>query len=172
MLILTQGSNSSGMKCVSKLDDAVSIKPELEDFWKLEALGITDMPERSDDYAAIANFKETIKFEDGRYAVTWPWRNEFPDLSENRGMALGRLRSLSGKLRKQPDLLQRYDNNIRDQCEKGIIEKVDRNQADGMKHYIPHHVVVKPDNSTTELRVVYDASAKTRKEHKSLNENL
>ncbi len=49
---------------------------------------------------------------------------------------------------------------------------MDRATDDGIRHYIPHHVVIKPDRDTTKLRVVYDASAKVRKEDASLNECL
>ncbi len=68
--------------------------------------------------------------------------------------------------------MKRYDNIIQDQLDKGVIEKVDRATDDGIRHYIPHHVVIKPDRDTTKLRVVYDASAKVRKEDASLNECL
>ena len=61
---------------------------------------------------------------------------------------------------------------MKDQLEYGIIEKVEQNKKDGICHYLPHHAVVKPDHSTTKLRIVYDASAKTKLDHKSLNECL
>ena len=36
----------------------------------------------------------------------------------------------------------------------------------------PHHAVITPQKSTTKLRVVYDASAKSKQPNKSLNECL
>ena len=41
-----------------------------------------------------------------------------------------------------------------------------------MRHYIPHHPVITPLKATTKVRVVYDASAKTRQSNQSLNECL
>ena len=67
--------------------------------------------------------------------------------------------------------MKQYDSIIRDQIDKGVIEKAD-SSLDGVKHYLPHHAVVNPHKPTTQLRVVYDASAKTKRENKSLNECL
>ena len=55
------------------------------------------------------------------------------------------------------------DNIIKDQHKKGILERVNEKSKKGeRKHYIPHHAVLTPANYTTKVRIVYDASAKTR----------
>ena len=46
------------------------------------------------------------------------------------------------------------------------------NQIAHPKHYIPHNVVVNPSKATTKVRIVYDASAKTKLDNNSLNECL
>ena len=61
---------------------------------------------------------------------------------------------------------------IQDQLRLGVIEKVKPGPSDTIKHYIPHHAVVNPSKTTTKVRVVYDASAKTKQENKSLNDCL
>ena len=104
--------------------------------------------------------------------MKWPLKEEVPDIEENRGLAIGRLRSLISRMQKQPDMLSKYDSIIQDQLAKGVIEKVDRFKCDGIKHYIPHHVVITPQKTTTRFRVVYDASAKCKFGSKSLNECL
>ena len=53
-----------------------------------------------------------------------------------------------------------------------MIEKVETGSENGMIHYLPHHAVMSPSKSTTKLRIVYDASAKTRQKHQSLNDCL
>ena len=54
-----------------------------------------------------------------------------------------------------------------------MIEVVEEQKEQGDKqHYIPHHAVIKSENNTTKLRVVYDASTKTKKSKRSLNECL
>jgi hypothetical protein len=171
MLILSHKDNDADVNN-SEFDSVMSVKTNLEEFWSIETIGIVDPPESSDDEKAMLNFKETLNRENGRYSVTWPWKGNSEELPENRGLACGRLRSLVKRIQKETDLMERYDTVIKDQVEKGIIEKVERNSYSGSKHYIPHHVVITADKTTTKLRVVYDASAKVRKQSKSLNECL
>ena len=64
-----------------------------------------------------------------------------------------------------PDILYKYDNIIKDQHEKGIIERVDEMSKGGeRKRYTPHHAVFIPDAK--------DASTKRKKTNLSLNEFL
>ena len=44
--------------------------------------------------------------------------------------------------------------------------------CDEIRYYIPHQVIITPHAATTKLRVIYDASAKNRKENKSLNVSI
>ena len=105
--------------------------------------------------------------------VTWPWREDHPDLAENYQLALGRLKSILQRLVKIPTLLEKYDAIIKEQLNKGIIERVTDETDEGpLKHYIPRHSVITPSKTTTKVRVIYDASAKTRISNKSLNECL
>ena len=103
-------------------------KPQLDDFWKLETLGISEPVSVNDDDQALQKFNDTVRFEDGRYQVTWPWKKESPSLPTNYQLALGRLRCLTNRLANK--------------------------------------------KTTTKIRIVFDASAKTKKGSQSLNENL
>ena len=47
---------------------------DLQDFWSMKSIGIKDTGAKSDDDIAMETFKESIKFQDGRYCVTWPWK--------------------------------------------------------------------------------------------------
>ena len=51
---------------------------------------------------------------------------------------------------------------IKDQLKGGIVEIVnDTESQNNLIHYLPRHPVVREDKTTTKLRIVYDASAKT-----------
>ena len=83
-----------------------------------------------------------------------------------------RFRSLVNRLLRNPVYLRKDDAVIQHQSEKGIIEAVpEEDSANTLKHYIPHHEIVTPEN-TTKTRIVFDSSAKTRKGNRSLNESL
>ena len=172
---ITSAIQQRNIHLMNEEDKTTSFEPKLEDMWNLESIGIRpDDPKERDD-VALEIFKNTITKENQRYSVSLPWRNENQDqLPENYELSLGRLKSLMKRLENDPELLQRYDEIIKAQMEKGVVEKVEATEVnnENKKHYIPHHVVIKPDNATTKLRIVYDASAKTKKKNKSLNECL
>ena len=163
------------MNLLSSSDTSVTKNPNIEDFWSLETIGITDSLDVTDDDKALEQFNELICYRDGMYQVAWPWKSQNPDLPVNLYIVIGRMRSLARRLQGNPDLLKKYDDIIQSQVEKGIIEKVtiteDMKESD-RKHYLPHHPVITPTKRTTKVRIVYDASAKGRKGDKSLNECL
>ena len=59
------------------------------------------------------------------------------------------------RLENDPDLLQRHDKTIKAQVEKGVFEKEKATEINNAnkKHYIPHHTVINPENTTTTLRI-------------------
>lgn len=139
----------------------------LKRLWDLESIGITDSPKVSRDDEAIKHFNETTQFLDNRYHVKWPWIEYPPTLPSNFGLAFGRLNSLLKRL--EDDTIQSYDMIIKDQLEKGIIEIIENpsTSVEHPVHYLPHHCI----NQGNKLRLVYDASAKS-KDNRSLNECL
>ena len=93
LLVSTIGSAPDGIKptahMLTSIDPSLSTKPSLEHFWNLEALGITDSPSPNNE-CAFKNFSKTVIFADGRYMVSWPWRESNPDLPQNYQLAVGK----------------------------------------------------------------------------------
>ena len=75
---------------------------------------------------------------------------------------------------KTPEQLIQYDKVIRDQLEKGIVERVppESHPQPGSVYYIPHRAVIHHESTTTCLRVEFDASSKIRSDTVSLNDCL
>lgn len=143
----------------------------MQDFWDLEGIGVTEKTQEEEDRIALDHFSNTVTFKEGRYVVRWPWIHPKPPLPTNYAMSLGRLRSIYNRLRNSPVLLQRYDEIIKSQKDKGIIELAPT-QPKGIVHYLPHQPVVTPEKVTTKLRIVYDASARATSRSISLNDAL
>lgn len=172
MLILTHASNTINECTFASMDKNLqTTKIAMDDLWNIEAIGMTDKQVDTDDEIAMKKFRETIQYKDKRYFVTWPWKNEETDISLNRELAVGRLRSTVNRMKNKPELMQKYDNVIQEQFTKGIIERVETKRV-GIVHYLTHHAVITPQKTTTKLRVVYDASSKSKQSNKSLNECL
>lgn len=141
------------------VNETETLNETLRSFWELESLGV-----KQPDQGVLAKFEEKIRLKSGRYQVSLPWRDVHPPLPDNYQLALKRLRGLQHRLQQQPVLLKEYDEIIQDQIKQGIVEVVtDPTPVDGRAiHYLPHHAVVRQDKATTKIRVVYDASAKSK----------
>lgn len=120
---------------------------------------------------------EEISCDGQHYEVALPWKEDCLPSSNNYGMCEARLRSLHQKLRIKPEVFSEYDKNIKEQEQDGIVERapVKHSESDleaKRAHYSPHHAVVRKDRETTKVRVVYDGSAKSSKQDRSLNDCL
>ena len=148
-------------------------KLQLENLWSLEIIGIKDPLSTESDDEALDKFCKNIQFKDGRYHTTWSWREGKICLPDNFILAFKRMKLLVHRLQLDKELLQKYDNIIKQQLDKGIVETVDTSRvSETRKHYLPHHPVLTPTKATTKVRIVYDASAKPRGAVSSLNECL
>ena len=72
---------------------------------------------------------------------------------------------------KTPDVLQTYNDIIKEQLDQGIIEAVvDPNDTTvGPVHYLPYHAIVHHAKQTIKVHVVYDGSARSVERPLSIN---
>lgn len=114
----------------------------------------------------------TLRLPYGRYKVHLPFKPNPPVLGESRDQAAQRLFQLEKRLEKSPELRNEYNEAMRDYLRAGHMSKVNLNLTDiQTSYYIPHQAVIRPESSTTKMRIVFDASAKTSS-GRSLNDNL
>ena len=153
---------------------ATAESPDLAEFWSMETIGIKESPNQSDDEKAIHDFQSHITKEKDRYFVSLPWNEKIHALNVDYGLCMGSLETLLCKLKTNSELFKQYSQIIQQQEELGIIEKVEpnKNEQYTLKHYIPHHAVIKESSETTKVRIVFDGSAKARKGSPSLNDCL
>ena len=142
---------------------------ELRNLWELDTIGIKN--DTSDDDLAVLKFKESVKYENGKYSANLPWKDECNSkLPSNKAMAYKRLLSILQNLRNDETKLNHYNAVIQEQLKLDFIEVV-KSDSEENSHYIPHHAVEKVSD-TTPIRVVFDCSAKTNKKFLSLNDCL
>lgn len=131
----------------------------LHRFWELEE--ISQIKPLSPEEVECENiFKATLcREQNGRFSVTLPFCRDASALGDSRGVAHRRFLALERKLKKDSDLRLMYHKVILEYLKEGYLSESDSDLTDG--YFIPHHGVLKQESSTTKLRVVLDASAKT-----------
>ena len=144
----------------------------IDKFWKIESVDVENDETETRNDVIMREFKESIKFDGSNYHVLPPIKSAFDQIHDNYDVCRARLFALLNRLRKNPPLLKDYDQIMRDQLKEGVIEDVDENESGdpGRVYYMPHREVVKRERDTTKVRIVYDASSKSR--GPSLNECL
>ncbi|VDN25737.1 unnamed protein product [Gongylonema pulchrum] len=90
-----------------------------DEFWKLETIRIIDPPEITDDELAMKQFEKIVQYSDGRYSVKWPWKSESNALTDSNVLCLGRLKSTVRRLNLDPELFERYDQNVQRATREG-----------------------------------------------------
>lgn len=109
------------------------------------------------------HFVETVyRDNSGRYVVSLPLK-DVSKLGESKHQALTRFLHLERKLKMNPEFKTQYFEIIDDYKKLHHMDKIDEStdSEETVSYYMPHHAVFKPTSTTTKVRVVFDASAKT-----------
>ncbi|XP_046868570.1 uncharacterized protein LOC124461023 [Drosophila willistoni] len=122
-------------------------------FWEVEDL--PGKPVEDSNSVCEVNFQKTTRRDvSGRYTVSLPFRDPTNiNIGHSRPGALAQfLKNIPGKTE--------YDAVIQEYLDLGHMRQV---PFDGSNNnfYLPHHAVIKPDSTTTKVRVVFNASSKS-----------
>ena len=98
----------------------------------------------------------TVKKIDGHYSVGLLWKTEERYLPNNCLLAEKRLKSLTKKFRKNPNLFKRYSEKISEYISNYAEPVIERCAIVKKVNYIPHH----RSSESVKFRVVFDCSAK------------
>ncbi|GFX11647.1 DUF1758 domain-containing protein [Trichonephila clavipes] len=98
----------------------------------------------------------------GRFIVRLPIKeNAETLLGYSKENAIKRLNGIWEKLNKNNTMGTLYKEFMNEYELLGHMEEIKNETLDKINYYIPHHSVYKPEKTSTPLRVVFDASAKT-----------
>ena len=137
---------------------------DIRRFWELE-----EVPEQTvltnEEKQVVAHFDSTTKQdENGRFIVELPRRKPTLEIGFSMKQAEQRFVSQERRLQRSPELAKQYSEFFKEFRDLGHLEVVPADQIHtpcSEHYYLPHHAVFKESSSTTKLRVVFDASAKT-----------
>ncbi|XP_033231658.1 uncharacterized protein LOC117182662 [Belonocnema kinseyi] len=138
---------------------------EIQRFWEIEDYVIKGRyPQLDPANICEQNFVATTERDSqGRFIVAMPLKEEVSELSESFNMAYKRFLYMERKLKKDSDLKDKYVEFIADYARQGYMELISQEEVETGKlvNYLPHHAVTKESSTTTNLRVLFDGSART-----------
>ena len=129
---------------------------------------------KDENLSIIEHFSENSSYDDNRYCVKLPFKQIKKVILDNFILPKNHLRYLKISLDKNHDILNTYNEIIKDYLTQNIVEKVPRlseHKDPGTLHYLLHQAVIKKDRETTKLLMVFDAASKNKNDL-SLNESL
>jgi hypothetical protein len=148
--------------CVSS--HHASVEDILRRFWEIEDAPLTDSTQSLEERTILRHFHETCsRTPEGRFIVTLPKKPDAKAIGESRSLAIKRFLSVERSL-KAKGIFHEVDKIMREYLELNHAEPIPFESADKPVEsvfYLPMHIVYKECSTTTKIRPVFDASAKS-----------
>ena len=143
---------------------------EYERLYSLDVLRIEDRGE-GDQLDVYREFQESITTRnDGRFEVSVPWIPGAELVNSNEEPSRKRLKNIERKLSHDKELREAYEEIVKDQLEKEIIEPAPSQPTGPRVFDMPHKLIVREQASSSKVRMVFDASARPNPLANSVNE--
>ena len=140
---------------------------DLSDFWKTETMGVEVKPCTCDaDKLSQLEREEKRVIEEStqkignQWMIPYPWKKDPQDLPDNKNQAMKRLESTERRLLKNPEQAAAYNSKMVEMKEMNFSRKLSDEEIQDYKgpvHYISHHAVLRPDNTSTPVRIVFNS---------------
>ena len=140
----------------------VALDDQLKQFWELEELPRRKYFTEDETFCEKLFEETTVRKDDGRNEVRLPFKPEADKtlLYDSKVIARSVFLRNENRLLKTPDFKQEYDRVLSEYIDLKHMTEVTNDDVDG--YYLPHHAVIKPDSTTTKVRVVFNASSRSR----------
>ncbi|GFS79979.1 integrase catalytic domain-containing protein [Trichonephila clavipes] len=142
-----------------------SLDITVKKFFELESLpdDSKEITKSEEEIYCEEHFVSTYKRDKtGRFIVRLPIKeNAETLLGYSKENAIKRLNGIWEKLNKNNTMGTLYKEFMNEYELLGDMEEIKNETLDKINYYIPHHSIYKPEKTSTPLRVVFDASAKT-----------
>lgn len=157
-IVSKQSSSLTSLFC--NMDDMTTLNESLKRFWEIESVPQVTSNSPEDILCEKIFSDECSRLASGRFVVPLLFKENLPSFDGIRDLAIHRFYSLEKRLLKRPDLYVKYCSFMKEYLELGHMNVVTESTPSPNSYYIPHHCVLKPESTTTSLRVVFNASAK------------
>ncbi|XP_073814249.1 uncharacterized protein [Musca autumnalis] len=144
------------------------LSDQLRQFWELENIPSEEKLSETDIWCEKFYQNTVERWPDGKYVVRLPFNHNLPEnvnLGASRRAAMGQFLHMEKTLQKSPVLASEYKNVLSEYYSLGHMEPTTSKEIFENGHcssfYLPHHAVIKPERTTTKVRVVFTASKKT-----------
>ena len=168
------GSQSAITYVVSPKEDDLMTDHLLTKFWKIEEPAVYEAAKTPSEIRVEEHYEQTHSYDSSqkKYMVRLPRSEDKFDLGESRTQALNRARANERSLIRKNKLPQ-FQAVMKEYLDLGHAQPVSvkKHQPASEVYYMPVHAVFKDSSTTTKVRAVFYASAKTTN-HNSLNDLL
>jgi len=148
------------------------VELDLKKFWELEEVQEETKCLTVEEQLCEEYFNRSVsRNKDGRFIVKLPFKDEPQRLGLSEEMAKQRFLAVVRRLNANPQLKRDYAAFMQEYLELGHMTEIEHNSIKHPAYFLPHHGVIRPESTTTKLRVVFDASAATSRKI-SLNDVL
>ena len=142
---------------------------DLAAFWSTESMGVVVKACTCEAEKLSQVEREEAKvIEDScqkignQWLIPYPWKKDPSQLPDNKSQALKKLEATERRLRRNPEHARAYDRQMKEMKEMQFARKLTEKEARehaGPVHYISHHEVLRPENKSTPVRIVFNSSA-------------
>ena len=138
-----------------------SLSDQLERFWEIELVPSSKHLSKEEKDCEDHFKLHKTRSKTGRYIVSLPFNEKKKDIGDSYQTALRRFHALESKFAKHPALKEKYSEFMQEYLNLGHMCTTQDNDPKHHGFFLPHHAVIKEDNLTTKIRVVFDGSAKS-----------
>lgn len=141
----------------------VDLQELIAKFWELETCHINSTSSVEETACEEIFNRTTTRNGEGKFIVALPRKEHVMEkLGESKNIAIKRFLSLERRLDSDQELKAMYTEFIHEYQLMGHMKQVpEETDSEAPVYYLPHHAVLRPDSTTTKLRVVFDASCRT-----------
>lgn len=164
------GARSSLPTC-NLTTSSSNIDSILAKFWEVEEYVNSPAKHSPEEEECERHFMKNVRIDQNcRIEVRLPFKKSPEVLGDSFEMARKRFLSLERRLERDATLKSMYVEFMDEYLSLGHMSPYNKS-LNGPNYFIPHHCVLRPQSTTTKIRVVFDASAQTSSNH-SLNDIL